>query len=143
METIARRQKGSSMGGVGSFALGVAAALVALIPVGRWERSRRARDQVAGMRGVVAAVGPLDSRSLDAFRHFQQFDCLLYKRGRNPFALELCVDPAGRVIETIDRRGSGDPKIWSLRDDPTRSTLRVDRAEVDRLLRKMEAGRAP
>ena len=30
-------------------------------------------------------------------------DCLLYKRGSNPFALEFCFDGAGRVIEAIDR----------------------------------------
>jgi hypothetical protein len=114
-------------------ALVVAALLVAL---GRWERSHRADGQSRGMRDVARAVGPLDSPSLDAFRVLGAFDCLLYKRGPNPFALELCVDRSGRVVEAIDRRG-GKVRVWSLRDDPTRSSVRVDRAEVERLLDKM------
>jgi hypothetical protein len=114
--------------------LAVAALVVAvvLVFVGRWERQHRADDQNRGMRRVARAIGPLDQRSLDAFRHLGEFDCLLYKRGKNPFALELCVDHSGRVVETIDRRGST-PKIWSLRDDPARATIRVDYAEFQRL----------
>lgn len=112
-------------------------ALVAvLVAIGRWERSHRAAVQSRGMREVALAVGRLDSPSLDAFRILGNFDCLLYKRGSNPFALELCVDRSGRIVEAIDRRG-GSARIWSLRDDPTRSTVRVDRAEVERLLDKM------
>jgi hypothetical protein len=112
--------------------------LVALVPVGRWERARRARHEVRGMSRVLHEVGPLDSRPLDAFRHLFTFDCLLYKRGSNPFALELCVDHQGRLIEAIDRR-SGRPHIWSLRDDPTRSTIHVDYAEFQRLLHRVGA----
>lgn len=89
------------------------------------------------MRKVLAAVGPLDQPSLDAFRHLGAFDCLIYKRGRNPFGLELCVDHHARLVEAIDRR-KGQPKIWSLRDDPSRSTIRVNYAEVKRLLLRME-----
>jgi len=110
--------------------------LVGLAFVGRWERVQRADEQVRGMGEVRAAVGPLDGSTLSAFRYLQSFQCLVYRRGSNPLALELCVDAEGRVVEAIDRR-SGEPRIWSLRDDPTRSTLRVDRAEVDRLLVRM------
>lgn len=115
---------------------GVALVLALLIGVGRWERARRAEEEVRGMRAVVAAVGPLDSPTLRGFRVLANFDCLVYERGENDFALELCVDDAGRVIEAIDRR-EGDPKISSLRDDPTRSTVRLDRREVNRLLLRM------
>jgi len=113
-----------------------AVVLVALVPVGRWERSRRADEQNEGMRMVLAAVGPLDSPSLSAFRRNENFDCLLYKRGGNPFALELCVDFQARLIETIDRRAS-EPRIWSLRDDRGRSTITLDRAQIERLLERM------
>src|SRR3712207_7153364 len=34
-------------------------------------------------------------------------DCLTYRRGANPFALELCMNGQGRVIEAIDRRRGG------------------------------------
>ena len=111
-------------------------ALLALVPVGIWERGHRADDEVAGMRRVLAAVGPLDNPSLTAFRYFNTFQCLVYRRSGVRLALEICFDGDGRLIEAIDRR-SGKPAIWSLRDDPTRSTIRVDRVEVDRLLERM------
>lgn len=116
--------------------LGACVVLAVLVLVGRWEADRRAETQSRGMARVLATVGSLDDPSLDAFRYLGSFQCLVYERNRNPFALELCVDPSGRVVEAIDRTGP-EPRIWSLRDDPERSTVRVDRAEVDRLLRKM------
>jgi hypothetical protein len=111
----------------------VAAALVA---VGRWEGSHEATREVRGFHIVQRLIGPLDSPSLSGFRVLPGFDCLTYRRGTNVFALELCVDGSGRVVEAIDRRAY-DRRIWSLRFDPSASTDRVDRAEVDRLLRKM------
>ena len=114
----------------------VLAAAVALVGIGLWERDRRADEEVRGMRTVVEAVGPLDSTSLRGFRLLGAFDCLVYGRSGVPYALELCVDGDGRVVEAIDRR-SGEPRIWSLRDDRARSTIVVDRNEVDRLLRRM------
>lgn len=119
-----------------AFVLAGLALLAVLVLVGRWERDRRADEENRGMRSVVEAIGPLDQSRLRAFRYLETFQCLAYRRGLHPLALELCVDTDGRVIETIDRR-SDDPKIWSLRDDRGRSTVRVDRAEVDRLLVRM------
>ena len=116
----------------------VAAAVVlgVLVAVGLWERDRRADRESSGMRSVLALVGPLDSRDLRGFRIFANFQCLVYERGRNDFALEVCVDARGRVVEAIDRR-DGTPEIWSVRDDPSSSEVFVDRAEVNRLLRRM------
>ena len=113
--------------------------LLALIPIGRWERDRHARDELAGIRGVLAAIGPLDQSSLDAYRVGvgPGMDCLLYKRGRNPFALELCFDGAGRVIEAIDRRG-GSPRISSIREDPSASNIHVDRVSALALIERMK-----
>ena len=65
-------------------------------------------------------------------------DCLLWRRGTNRFALELCFIDDGRVAEAIDRR-SGEPRIASLREDPGRATTRIDMATADRLLRKLGA----
>ncbi|MGH2933055.1 MAG: hypothetical protein ACRDL2_00870 [Gaiellaceae bacterium] len=112
--------------------------LAALVPVGRWERGRAAREENAGMRRTLALVGPLGSRSLSGYRVLAGFDCLTYRRGENPFALEVCFDGAGRVVETIDRR-TATRRISSLREDPTRSTIRIDLTEAHVLLRKMEA----
>jgi len=110
--------------------------LVALVPIGAWERERRADEESAGMRSVLQEVGSLDSQDLRGFRIFANFDCLVYERGRDDFALELCVDDHGRVVEAIDRR-DGTPEVWSLRDDPSKSEVVVDRREVNRLLRRM------
>jgi hypothetical protein len=118
---------------VALIALAVVAAAVVLVFVGRWERSHRAHVQSSGMRGVLAEIGPLDNKTLHNFRYLSGFQCLLYTRGKDPFALEICADAQGRVVEAIDRR-QNPPKIWSLRDDPTRSTVRIDRREFDKLL---------
>ena len=114
------------------------AALAVLVVVGRHEGSRHAREENHKIEQIRRLVGPLDSPSLDAFRLLPQFSCLLYKRQGNRFALELCVDGQGRVVEAIDRRGRT-PRIGSLREAPQDATVRVDRAEVDRLLRKLGA----
>lgn len=113
-----------------------AVVLVALVPIGAWERERRADGESAGMRTVLEEVGQLDSEDLRGFRIFANFDCLVYERGRNDFALELCFDDRGSLVEAIDRR-DGTAEVWSLRDDPSRSEVVVDRAEVNRLLRRM------
>jgi len=92
------------------------------------------------MRHVLQLVGPLDNPTLDEYRidiDFE-FDCLIYRRGSNREALELCFDRSGRVVEAIDRR-SGKPKYASLREHPTASTLHVERAEVVRLLKRLGA----
>ena len=85
------------------------------------------------MERVLAEVGPLDDPSLSRFRYLPEFQCLLYRRGGDPLALELCADSDGRVVEAIDRQ-QYPPKIWSLREDEERSTVYVDRAQFDRLL---------
>jgi hypothetical protein len=87
------------------------------------------------MASVAREIGPLDAPQLDQYRYLSfDMQCLLYRRGHDPFARELCFDPQGRVIETIDRRTAPKPRIHSLRDDPTRSSVHRDRAEVSRLL---------
>ncbi len=92
------------------------------------------------MRRTFEAVGTIDNRTLDAYRIGvdSRFDCLIYKRGADRLALELCFDGKGRLVEAIDRR-SGKPRIASLREDPGASTIRVDRAEVVRLLKRLGA----
>jgi hypothetical protein len=117
---------------------GAIAVLAVLVVVGRHEGARHARHENRKIAEIRRLVGPLDSPSLDAFRLLPQFSCLLYKRHGNRFALELCVDGQGRVVEAIDRRGKT-PRIASLREAPQDATVRVDRAEVDRLLRKLGA----
>lgn len=113
--------------------------LAAFVPLGRWEGNRRAEAVTQRMAETRALIGPLDSPSLSGYRALPGFDCLVYRRGDNPFALELCVDDQGRVVETIDRRRA-DRGIDSLRDDPDAAKLRAARTVVDQLLRRMGAG---
>lgn len=119
-------------------AIVLAAALVVaalLVGLGRLERSRHAEEQNDGIARVRATVGPLGS-SLSGFRFLARFQCLVYSRGENRFALELCIDRSGRIVEAIDRR-SGDTEYWSLREDPELADVRVDRAEVERHIVRM------
>lgn len=128
----AKRTRARLLGG----AVAALAAAVVLVATGRWERANHADQEMAGMRNLVQAVGPLDSPDLVGFRYFKHFQCLAYERPQHGIALELCVDPDGRVIEAIDRR-SGELQVWSLREDPTASEVHVDRRTVDRLLVRM------
>jgi hypothetical protein len=115
-----------------------AVAVVGVVALGRRERQSWIDRQVRGMQRIRTLVGPLDQRQLVGYRVLPQFDCLVYQRGENPFALELCVDGAGRLVEAIDRT-SADHRYPSLRAEPTASPLHVDRHAVDVLLRRMGA----
>src|SRR6266516_6288194 len=112
-----------------------AVVLAALVPLGRWEGRRQADSQNRGIARLRAAVGRVDSPSLYGYRVLPAFDCLVYRRDGNPYALELCVDFAGRIVEAIDRRRPT-RRYYSLRFDRGAATVRVDRGEVDRLLTK-------
>ncbi len=113
-------------------AAGIVAAAFALVGIGRWERTHRADEQNRGIRHLVEEIGPLATSKPGLFRFLPQFQCLLYPRDADRFALEICADADGRVLEAIDRRGH--TRIWSLRDDPARATVRIDRAALDRWL---------
>lgn len=123
-------------------ALAIVVVAAALVALGRWERGTQIRAQVAGLKRIERLVGPLDQAALSGYRVLPQFDCLVYRRGANPYALELCVDRSGRLVEAIDRRT--EPRRYStLRAQPAASPIRLDRAEVDRLLRRMGAPTSP
>jgi hypothetical protein len=98
-----------------------AAAIVALIALGRWEQRRQVHDQIAGMRAVIAAIGPLDQVGATGYR-FGPPDCLAYPIATNILGLQICFDRKGHVVETVDRRGS-QPVYASLAYDPALSTL--------------------
>ena len=88
---------------------------------------------------MLDAIGPFDQPQLDAYRRVvgnPGLDCVLYRRGSNRFALEFCFDGDGRVIEGYDRRGSS-PKIGSLREHPSASTIYVDRPQLEALIDRL------
>lgn len=110
--------------------------VVALPLVGRWEGDRAVRRELREMRRVVAVVGPaLEYRAASAYRPAEKFACLSYRTSKaDPFGLELCFDAEGRLVETIDRRGSG-LRVGSLREQPKASTIRVSLDRVIGVLR--------
>ncbi len=108
----------------------VLAVAIALVTIGRLETSSASRAQVNGMREVAALVGPHWETTAAAYRLTPAFDCLLYRVGSDLYALELCFDSKGRVVEAIDRRKRTSPRFWTLRYDPGESTLRFDPLEV-------------
>jgi hypothetical protein len=111
----------------------VLAAAAALVVVGRWEERRAAREEIAGMRATLAAVGGnIASPKISAYRYGPP-DCLDYYEGPLLVALQLCFDYDGRLVETVDRRGP-EPRYASLEYKPSLSTIRFPRTEVDKLL---------
>ena len=111
-------------------------AALAVVAVGRWERDRHADRENDGIERVYDAVGDLDGPTLEGFRFLEEFQCLIYGRDGRTFALELCVDWDGRVVEGIDRRGD-DVKISSLREDPDRARVRVNRRAFEQVVSTM------
>ena len=105
------------------FALAAVALVVALVVIGRWERSRQIHSQAAGMRTILRLIGPLDNPTLAGFRVLPAFDCLTYERSGNGLALEICVDSAGRVVQAIDRRGLRQ-RLWTVQFEPSASPVR-------------------
>lgn len=98
--------------------VGVAAlAIVALVPVGRWERSRQHARNLEAIRALLAPAGPQLRHGLTGTRLAEAFDCLLYGDRHEPFAVEVCFSPDGHALEAIDRRLQT-PVFWSFRDDP-------------------------
>lgn len=119
-------------------ALAVALALLLLAGLalaGRWEAQRAAARQNAEMRDVYeAAGGAIDAESLSGYRE-AELDCLFYEAGPDPYALQLCFDEEGRLVETVDRRGGAVQYVSLV---PADAETRVDPAELDRLFRRLE-----
>jgi hypothetical protein len=56
-----------------------------------------------------------------------------YRANGNAYALQLCFDRVGRLVETVDRRATV-PKYASLTWDPALATTRWPPAKVARTL---------
>jgi hypothetical protein len=118
--------------------LAALALAVALVLVGRWESGRSEDAEVARIEAIAAAAGPLDGARLVGYR-LAELDCLLYRVGREPYALELCFDPRGRLVEALDRRPAGDPRIGTLRYDPGAAPRTVPPARLLAVFRSLGA----
>ncbi len=117
----------------------VAAAVVAALAVagaavlvGRWELHRDAARQNARMLTVLRTVGDIRTRAASGYRVGDP-SCLAYPRPDNKFALQLCFDAQGRLVETVDRRGIH-PIYASLTYEPSLAATRFPSSLIDRLL---------
>jgi hypothetical protein len=117
----------------------VVVVLALLVGVGRWEEHRAARNEMAGMRGVLAAIGgDIDSPRLSGYRYGPP-NCLAYHDKTMLLALQLCFDSEGRLIQSVDRRPD-QPRYSSLEYEPSLSTIRFPPARIDRLLQLAASG---
>jgi hypothetical protein len=110
----------------------VAASVAALAALARWEERHAGRTEVAGMRAVFDAVGGVDSPTLVGYR-FGPPICLAYRRDSFNFALQLCFDSSGRLVETVDRRGD-EPVYSSVTWKPSLSPIHVDPSTIASVL---------
>lgn len=98
---------------------------LACIPLGRWQGQRAAAAERHKIERISAMVGPLGARTPTAYR-LATYDCLLYSVGRDAYALELCFDRHGRLVEAINRAHVGQPaKVGTLRYDPAQASIIV------------------
>jgi hypothetical protein len=119
--------------------IAVLATLALLAAVGRWEQRRAARNEMDGMRTVLAAIGgDINSPRLSGYR-FGSPDCLAYHDRVMLLALQLCFDSEGRLIESVDRRPD-QPRYSSLEYEPSLSTIRFPRTQIDKLLQLAASG---
>lgn len=109
------------------------------VPVGRWQDRRALAAERAKIEHIEALVAPIGSRTATAYR-LAAYDCLLYPIGPDPYAIELCFDRSGRLVEAIDRRHVGfPPKVGTLRYDPAGSPILVPPARLLDLLHRAGA----
>ena len=122
----------------------LAVVTLAVLPfVGRWERSRHARTENARMEAIYGAATSdgLNSKRLIRYRLDSSFDCFVYYPKGHPdelSAYELCFDPEGRLVETVNRR-AGVPKFGSLLEEPSLAAVRVPVHELIAVLVERKA----
>ena len=111
----------------------------ALVAVGRHERATWIDGENATIEAIRNEIGDLDRPQPAAFRDHGDFRCLAWRRNDVVYALELCFDRSGRVIEALDRRSEPQLRYGSLRAEPSAARTRIDPGTADRLLRYLEA----
>jgi hypothetical protein len=117
------------------FAVAVVAVL-ALAVLGRHERATANSHEENGIRATTALTHGLKP---SAYRLTAFADCLLYPVASDPYALELCFDRRGRLIEAIDRHTRSHTRVSSVRYHPSLSPIRRD---PQSLFRELKAARA-
>jgi hypothetical protein len=104
---------------------------IVAIPIGRHEGSTAVRVQQQKIEATLALTpAGISWKGLAAYRFASNYVCLLYRAGKNPFALEFCFDYQGRLVESIDRRNATSPHFGSLRYEPSAAPVRIAPAKL-------------
>jgi hypothetical protein len=110
---------------------------IVIVVVGREERASERRHNLDGIALVRSLVGKRIAAA-DNYRVSPDLYCLLYSARRRVFALELCSDRFGRIVEAVDRRGTL-PTFYSITAEPEIANERIDLRLVSRLIAKLSA----
>lgn len=114
------------------------AAIAAAFFGGRWEENRAIEREQARIEAAFALVGgEIDAPTLSGYR-VTDLDCLYYDLEKRRYAVTLCFDAAGRLVESADRRGA-EPTYSSVRLHPESAPATVDPNRVRALLRRIGA----
>ena len=105
----------------------VVAALV-VVAIGRHERASERSYSLQGIANVRVLIGNRIGEPYD-YRVGSGLSCLIYPDHGRFFALELCIDAQGRVVEAVDRRGSVS-RFYTVVDEPGVADQRLDPAFV-------------
>ena len=107
----------------------------AFVLLGRLERRNALDRSLAGIDRIrLLTIGAQP----DAYRLTPTLACLLYGRGADSYALELCYDLHGGLVEAIDRRALS-PVFWDITYEPAAARVHVAPAKLAAVLRGMKA----
>jgi hypothetical protein len=114
--------------------LGLIAA-ACMVAVGRWETRHFEHSETRRMDALYQAQ---EGRRPTSYRLAAPIDCLGYAHRRDPFAVELCFDAMGRLVEAVDRRGQSS-KLWSVTFVPSAAPVTVPPSRLLQLFHQMGA----
>jgi hypothetical protein len=120
--------------------IAVVCASVCMVVFGLHERSREQAEQRVAIAVIRAAIGPsLTHPGPTDYVYLPGRTCLLWAASGRSYGLELCIDPRGRVIEGVDRRGAT-ANFYSLVEEPEAARLHISPGLVAALIRKVNSG---
>lgn len=118
--------------------VGAVVLLALLAGLGRWERERWISAQNEKIGEIVGLIGPnYLVRTITDFwdeREWRRVHCLRYWYGGDPYALQVCFDERGRLIEAYDER-SGTIEIADLGAEPTAAKYGIEPWRLNKIRR--------
>jgi hypothetical protein len=113
-------------------------AAVAVTAAGLLGKHHEQNAMRRGIDEVRVAIGPSLTRPGPTdYLYSPGRTCLLYGAGGVAYALELCIDSQGRVVEAVDRRGST-PRFYSIVEEPGASPFRISPTLFASLVEKVQ-----